>query len=402
MNVISDQQVDFMYNDLNRRGLTIQELADELVDHIYCTIEDEVCRGTSFEVAYNNLVNNLDSNIFQNIQHQTLLSIDLKFQSMKKSMFVFGAFGTVALLAGVLMKNWHLPGAGVVLFLGTLCVVFGFLPLFFYTSYKEQPENRNVLLSVVGYFTAAFLILGSLFRIQHWPGAGIVMTSGQILLIVAFLPLYLVNVFKKAGETHTNIIYIIVIVVIGIATLYMSSSVRLSYEIGERYLALNSAYQRSAFMVKKSIDSLLQVKTIPMQDRNKIASCNSLKNSAEAINKSIDDLTGAMGLKINPLATINNFSQKDDEQIFGKVILINNADAKLLAEIQKLRTDALNLLKDELQKQKLYALLDFEEFTEMVKRQDYQKLPLMVGISQLSKIKRNVNIAVFETLKALE
>ena len=53
-------------------------------------------------------------------------------------------FGAAIVLVGALFKIMHWPFAGLMLPIGTAIAIFGFLPLFFYTSYKEQVEKNEV------------------------------------------------------------------------------------------------------------------------------------------------------------------------------------------------------------------------------------------------------------------
>jgi len=146
MNTLTEENIEFIYKDVQLKGVTMTGLLDEMVDHVCCSIEIELQEGVSFETAYNNLMNTVESSAFKNVQHQTLLSTNLKFQTMKKLMIILGTLGALLLSAGSIFKMFHWPFAGPMLVLGTVITIFGFLPLFFYTSYKEQLEKKNLLL----------------------------------------------------------------------------------------------------------------------------------------------------------------------------------------------------------------------------------------------------------------
>ena len=108
MSELSEDHIVFIYEDLKAKGMSIQELVDEMVDHICCLIEPEIEKGISFQNAYNNLINNLGKDTFKNIEHQTLLSTNLKFQNMKKTMFSLGVLGTLLIVIGTLLKQGHI------------------------------------------------------------------------------------------------------------------------------------------------------------------------------------------------------------------------------------------------------------------------------------------------------
>ena len=258
MNTLTEENIDFIYKDVQVKGITLEDLLDEMVDHICCSIEPDIDNGISFKIAYNNLMDTIESSTFKNVQHQTLLSTNLKFQNMKKLMIVLGSLSALFLSAGSVLKLFHIHPASLLLLLGTAIAVLGFFPLFFYTSYKEQVEKKNVLLSVIGYFTISFLIIGVLFRVQHWPGAAISLLIGQFLLILLFLPLYLVNAYKKASETKINFLYVLLIFFIGFGVIFMVSATRIPRDIVEKFDTINNNATNISKIFNQQNDSLLK------------------------------------------------------------------------------------------------------------------------------------------------
>ena len=54
-------------------------------------------------------------------------------------------------------------------------------------------------LYTTGLLTTAMVFLGGIFKINHLPGAGIMLTAGMLLLIFVFFPLHLVATTKLKG-----------------------------------------------------------------------------------------------------------------------------------------------------------------------------------------------------------
>lgn len=52
------------------------------------------------------------------------------------------------------------------------------------------------LLYWIGYVSIAFFITGLVFKLQHWPGAAILMISGAFFFNFIALPIYLWRRFK--------------------------------------------------------------------------------------------------------------------------------------------------------------------------------------------------------------
>ncbi len=99
MNTLTEENIDFIYQDVQVKGIMLEGLLDEMVDHICCSIEPDIDKGVSFKIAYNNLMDTIESSTFKNVQHQTLLSTNLKFQNMKKLMVVLGSLSALFLSA---------------------------------------------------------------------------------------------------------------------------------------------------------------------------------------------------------------------------------------------------------------------------------------------------------------
>lgn len=57
---------------------------------------------------------------------------------MKATMNLFGFLALFCTFTGLLFKMMHWPGAGVSLVVGVLLLNVGFLPMFFYDRYKRS------------------------------------------------------------------------------------------------------------------------------------------------------------------------------------------------------------------------------------------------------------------------
>jgi hypothetical protein len=193
MRELADQEIDFIREDIERRGVFTKGLADNLLDHICCFIEQHPDPLCSFEKLYQEAINSLGYPNLQEMQDETLFLIhQTHYKKMKKTMNFAGMFASMALITGSLFKVLHWPGANMLLIASTLVLVFVFSPFFFYMHYKEQTEKKGRTVAILGLITAAALCTGTLFKILHWPGAGM-MIVGFALLFIFFLPLYVIN-----------------------------------------------------------------------------------------------------------------------------------------------------------------------------------------------------------------
>lgn len=62
---------------------------------------------------------------------------------MKKSLNLLGFLSSFTISTGIMFKLFHWPYAGIVVFSGFLLLNFGFLPLFFFGKKYSQPKSNN-------------------------------------------------------------------------------------------------------------------------------------------------------------------------------------------------------------------------------------------------------------------
>lgn len=123
---------------------------------------------------------------------------------MKKSVYISGIASTILMMFGCMFKIMHWPGASVLLILSVFLFCFYFLPFALINSYKTQGENKFKALHVVSFIVFFICILGVLFKVMHWPGAGLLLFASLLLPFVAFLPVYIYQTkdIKKEGNIN--------------------------------------------------------------------------------------------------------------------------------------------------------------------------------------------------------
>ncbi len=133
---LTSEQISFIRQDIIDRGLTMDDLADSLVDHICCTIEND--DRDNFEIAYERAIGTFGNDGIRKIQHDTILILTLKKEvTMKKTMYLIGYVASLFISTGLLFKIQQWPGAAIVLTLGIVLLNFAFLPMYFYRKYKQ-------------------------------------------------------------------------------------------------------------------------------------------------------------------------------------------------------------------------------------------------------------------------
>jgi len=194
--------IELIRLDISRQRVTYSHLLDDLVDHVCCDVEAEMGAGLSFKQAYEKVRSKVGMNRFKKIQEETLILIDKKYRSMKKFMKIFGVLSPTLMAVAALFKIQHWAGASIMLVLGFFFLCFFFLPSAIYVLNAEnRTDKRHLFMKLSGLISSVIFLLGILFKVMHWPGAGIALSVGLIMLGIIFLPsLIFAKISDDKGE----------------------------------------------------------------------------------------------------------------------------------------------------------------------------------------------------------
>jgi hypothetical protein len=185
---LSLHHIDQIIHDIKREEITFSHLLQDLIDHVCCDVESEMQKGLNFTEAYHSVKQKMGSRRLKEIQEETLYAVDTKYRYMKNTMKISGVAGTVMFGFAALFKIQHWPAAGVLMTLGALILAFVFLPSALSVLWKETHNRKRLFLFISAFFSGMLLILGTLFKIQHWPIAGTILTLAAFSGIVFFIP----------------------------------------------------------------------------------------------------------------------------------------------------------------------------------------------------------------------
>src|SRR5512136_210427 len=157
---LSLQNIDQISKDIRRQEISFSHLADELIDHICCDVEHEMKNGLSFHEAYLMVKEKMGSRRLKEIQEETLYSVDTKYRHMKNTMKISAIAGTIMLGFAALFKIMHWPGAGILLTLGAFTLAFVFMPSALTVLWKETHSGKRLFLYISAFITAMLFIIG--------------------------------------------------------------------------------------------------------------------------------------------------------------------------------------------------------------------------------------------------
>jgi hypothetical protein len=323
---IIDMKVDWIESDLIKRGMNYDKLREDVLDHICCLVEESMNQGLDFDSSYSEVVDNIGNSRLQEIEHQTLLLLDIKFQKMKKTTYIIGLISAIIVLFGSLSKTMHWPGAGIALSLGLLATVFVFLPLYFVVTYREQSEKKSIIYPIIGYLTIALLLTGAIFKIQHWPGANFVLRGGMAVLIIGFVPLYLVNAFQKAKGEKVGLPYIVMLLVgIGITTL--TFNVKMAKDVLEDYRTGAIQNEQRISDVMRQNDNLISLTEDSLSGQG-YDQVMMIHQKASGLQTMIDDMLEEMLVAVKEPGIGLEDLQKIDKTGVGREVIVDNGWAR--------------------------------------------------------------------------
>ena len=112
-----------------------------------------------------------------------------------------GITSSILIMAGCLLKAFHLQGAAVVLTSGFLFFSLIFMPSIIFSQLKE----KKIIHAIAGFFLST-LILGVLFKIMHWPFADFLISWSVTISLFGITPIYIIsNYYAKINEDLSKI-----------------------------------------------------------------------------------------------------------------------------------------------------------------------------------------------------
>jgi hypothetical protein len=206
---LSNSNIESLKKEISKSRLTYSHLMDELIDHVCCDVEYEMRNGLPFAKAYERVKEKIGIGGLERIQHETLYLIDKKYRIMKNTMKISGVIAPILLAFASLFKIQHWPAASVLLVLGFIFLSFVFLPSAIYVNYKEVSNRTKKWMHLIGFLGSFLLSIGFLFKLQHWAGATMAIALGIVLIGLVFTPMVLFNKFHDKEVSVPGNIFII-------------------------------------------------------------------------------------------------------------------------------------------------------------------------------------------------
>jgi hypothetical protein len=203
------------------------------LDHICCVIETELTPENNFEEFYRSILPRFYKRSLREIEEETLLLLTFKnYYAMKKIMIISGTLSAFTVLIGSLFKVMHWPGAAMLFVLAIALFSFIFLPILSVIRIKEQAKTNDKIVIIAAAIFGSAISLAILFKVMHWPFATLLWTSALAILFFIFLPIYFFGGIRNP-ETKTNTIVSSILILIAGGLLFLITNLRGSHAFDE-------------------------------------------------------------------------------------------------------------------------------------------------------------------------
>jgi hypothetical protein len=107
----------------------------------------------------------------------------------------------------------HFAGAGILLSTGIGIFVVIFIPIALRNHFKAEGTIQNLPLYIVTWLTCFVVFTGMLFKIMHWPHAGTMLLVALPFPYLVFLPVFLIVTSRNKNFSIYNTVFVLMLLV---------------------------------------------------------------------------------------------------------------------------------------------------------------------------------------------
>jgi len=291
---LTEKEIRRLNQEIQKQGLTYTELQQELLDHLCCDVEAEMEEGLEFVKALEKVRKGMGNDRIQQIQEETLLLINQKYRIMKKFMYILGMIAPAMLITGTIFKIQHWPGAGVLLTLSLFLLGAIYLPVFVMVKIRDtrkEGKRVNMPMYVFGLIAGIIFIAGALFKIMHWPGASIMITLSGFVTVFIFIPILVVQALKDK-ENQVQNFTILIFVLCFVAITFMMYALRVSKNVLTAFTVAAEGHIASTEIVEaRNAVYLEQLQQSVPGSEDILEQAKLISSRTDALNDFIQELT---------------------------------------------------------------------------------------------------------------
>jgi hypothetical protein len=130
---------------------------------------------------------------------------------MKQKIYILGLISAMIVFSGAIFKINHYPGAAIMLITGIASLVLIFLPFALANHYRADGKEKSLLLHIVTYITCFVVFTAMLFKLMHWPYAGAILMFALPFPYVVFLPVFILVTSKDRNFNIYNTAFVLLL-----------------------------------------------------------------------------------------------------------------------------------------------------------------------------------------------
>lgn len=165
---------------------------------------------------------------------------------MKQKLYIFGIVTSLIIFTGSIFKVNHLAGAGILMTTGMASLILVFIPAALINNYKDEENRNNLWLYIVTWLTCFVVFTAALFKIQHWPLTGLLLTIALPFPYIVFLPVFLVTTSKNKNFNIYNTVYVLLLLALNsvfsclLALNVSKTTINDSYNLSRNYTRMEA------------------------------------------------------------------------------------------------------------------------------------------------------------------
>ena len=221
---ITEENIDFILEDLNKRGIRTESLRLNLLDHICILIEENLEEGADFHQFYAATIKAFYQGELRELEIETNYLLYQNNLVMKKALIISGLCAAAGFIAGSIGKIFLSRLTDFFLLVGFASFVLFFLPLVLIVLLKGFRSRHDLIiygsgtLSVILYFVCMMSKCFGLPSFNQHPGLPYE-TGWLVMWLTAlavgafvFVPSYLLNGLRKPESKIPSIIVSILLI----------------------------------------------------------------------------------------------------------------------------------------------------------------------------------------------
>lgn len=298
---LTEDQIDYIFEDIKANGVVLEDLQHNLLDHICCIIENEMSESDNFYKFYKTVLPRFFKKELKEIQEETDNLLMFKnYYAMKNTLKISGIMSSILTILGAIFKTMHWPGANICIVLGAGIFSLVFLPLMIALKFKDEEKKIDKWVFSFGFLIAMFISTGVLFKVMHWPGANILMRSGLTAFVFIYVPLYYFSRVRRAELAFNTTVNSVLMMACG-GLLYALYNLGYSSKVNDT-LAANYDFINT----KKTAIELVNQKLVEQKSNDTLTKLHQVTSD---LVKTIEDI------KVNLISIVDHLPKEKAAQL---------------------------------------------------------------------------------------